>query len=395
MTERNSAGAALTPEKVAALLESALRARKNGNLPAARALLRVLAAEQPNSPQVWLALAAVAETRAEQRQALERIAKLDPQNPLARRGLARMGAVPPALAHVAEAAAPPVAAATTSVPAPTHVAPPQAQASSAAAYVAPEPPQEPGVGLAPALTPVDRPADAARALRWPLYLVLGVSLLAVLFATVLIRGASTIPFTQQAPSPGLPGSSAASATEAVAALAAAPALPAETPAAATMSLPSPTPTVPLPSPTLAAPTETPRPTLPIGEVVEQDSWHVVLLRPDYAVPLEGSIGTLQPRGRFVLALVAVGNDGPAPARIPTDLLSIVDQSGVRYLPQPSLSTAYLNAYGRGQHGDLSMEDDIPADGGNKSVPLIFDLPASARQLLLVVRGNIAGWPIGQ
>jgi hypothetical protein len=42
-----------------------------------------------------------------------------------------------------------------------------------------------------------------------------------------------------------------------------------------------------------------------------------------------------------------------------------------------------------------MEDTIPADGGNKSVPLIFDAPASARPLYLVVGESEVGWPVGQ
>jgi hypothetical protein len=130
-------------------------------------------------------------------------------------------------------------------------------------------------------------------------------------------------------------------------------------------------------------------------VVKQGQWSVVLLRPDYVVPLDGSIGALQPRGRFLLALVAVANDGAAPARIPTDLLMVVDRDGKRYQPLAAVSTAYLDAYGRGQHGDLSMEDQIPADGGNKSVPLIFDVPANARGLTLMVKGAPLGWKVGE
>ena len=109
--------------------------------------------------------------------------------------------------------------------------------------------------------------------------------------------------------------------------------------------------------------------------------------------LDGSIGSFQPRGRFVLALVAVGNDGHAAARLPSDLFALVDGAGNRYAPLPQISTAYLNTYGRGQHGDLSMEDLIPADGGNRSVPLIFDVPPGTRPLYLLAGDSSAGWPI--
>src|SRR5215212_5382794 len=53
-----------------------MRARKSGNLAASRALLRALATQQPDLPQVWLVLATVAETRAEQRHALEQVLAL-------------------------------------------------------------------------------------------------------------------------------------------------------------------------------------------------------------------------------------------------------------------------------------------------------------------------------
>ena len=103
LIEPNLAGA-LPPVSVAALLESAMRARKSGNLAASRALLRALATQQPDLPRVWLLLATVAETRAEQRHALEQVLALDPHSEPAQRGLARMSAVE---------AAPAAAAATT------------------------------------------------------------------------------------------------------------------------------------------------------------------------------------------------------------------------------------------------------------------------------------------
>jgi hypothetical protein len=112
------------------------------------------------------------------------------------------------------------------------------------------------------------------------------------------------------------------------------------------------------------------------------------------VLLDGAIGTLQPRGRFVLALVVVGNDGATPARIPADLLTLVDAQGNSYQPVPAASTAFLAAYGRGQRGDLSMEEEIPTGGGNVSIPLIFDVPPTAHGLILRVSGASVGWPVG-
>src|SRR6266540_6787468 len=80
-----------------------MRARKSGNLAASRALLRALATQQPDLPQVWLVLATVAETRAEQRHALEQVLALDPRSEPAQRGLARMNMIEAAAATPATA----------------------------------------------------------------------------------------------------------------------------------------------------------------------------------------------------------------------------------------------------------------------------------------------------
>jgi hypothetical protein len=215
-------------------------------------------------------------------------------------------------------------------------------------------------------------------------------MMAVLAAALLIRDSSATSSTAL-PTAALPGAATAPliSTQSAGTAATSPPSPEAT---ATPAPTAPPPTLARPTP---APSPTPRPALAIGQVVEHGVWHAVLLRPEDALPLDGSIGAFQPRGRFVLALVAIGNDGQAPAPVPPDLLTLVDQAGNRYSPLPAVSTAYLNTYGRGQRGDLSMEDPIPADGGNKSVPLIFDVPQQARDLYLVVNNSEAGWPVRQ
>jgi hypothetical protein len=263
--------------------------------------------------------------------------------------------------------------------------------------------------VAPALIAAEPTAtEAAPNIRWPLYTVIALSILLVLIAAILLRGNEIITALRPAPTVALPGSLAEGPANATTAAAAAPTFPgaggaapasaatvvpkAQATLAPATSIPRPTAAPPTPSP---SPQPTPRPTLAPGQVVKQGQWHAILIRPEDAVVLDGSIGSFQPRGRFILALVAVGNDGQAPARLPSNLFALVDGAGNRYTPLPLVSTAYLNSYGRGQHGDLSMEDAIPADGGNKSVPLIFDAPASARPLYLVVGESEAGWPVGQ
>jgi hypothetical protein len=402
----------LPPVSVTALLERAIRARKSGDIAAARALLRALVALQPDLARAWLVLATVAETRAEQRAALERVLALDPRNEPARRGLERIIQVEPA----APASAGNGQHADLATPAPAghahpaigelaaHAAPPLAAAPDAYA---------PGdraetVRTAPALRSAERaPERAGRDIRWPLYLVIGMSALVVLIAAILIRGSEFMAALRPAPTAALPALGAATPAVApaldVTSPAAAPAPQPDAGAATQPALASPPAEQPTsqPRPTAAPPTPipsplpTPRQTRAPGEIVQQGQWHAILIRPQDAVMLDGSIGSLQPSGRFVLALIAVGNDGQAPARLPADLFALVDGAGNRYAPLPQISTAYLNTYGRGQHGDLSMEDPIPADGGNKSVPLIFDVPSSARPLYLLVGDSSVGWQIVQ
>jgi hypothetical protein len=265
-------------------------------------------------------------------------------------------------------------------------------------------PTEEVIHAAPALRSSDIARDqAARDIRWPLYLVIGVSALVVLIAAILIRGSEFAAALRPVPTAALPLVAAATSVPALDATVDPAVAPSPAPAGGAATLPtsaapSAIPATSQPVPTAALPTATPSPpptprTLAPGQVVEQGQWHAILMRPQDAVALDGSIGSFQPRGRFVLALVAVGNDGQAPARLPDDLFVLVDGAGTRYSPLPHISTAYLNSYGRGQHGDLSMEDPIPPDGGNKSVPLIFDVPPNARPLYLLAGDSQVGWPV--
>jgi hypothetical protein len=170
-----------------------------------------------------------------------------------------------------------------------------------------------------------------------------------------------------------------------------PAAPRESPVAtiAPTDAPSPTATV-APSPTL-----TPLPTLPAGTVILRDAWTLTLLRPDHAVALNGPIGSRQPNGRFVLALVAVGNGGGAAIPAPPELFALIDEQGNRYLPEPGLSTFYLETFGRGRYGDFSLDEAIPAGVGQVSVPVIFDVPINARGLTLHLGDSVAGWPVAE
>src|SRR5262245_27975717 len=89
MTEQVSRSDHLPPEMLASLLRTVRRRQQSGDVVGARVVLRALAAQQPDDPRIWLALATVVETRDEQQQVLARALALDPQNVLARRALER------------------------------------------------------------------------------------------------------------------------------------------------------------------------------------------------------------------------------------------------------------------------------------------------------------------
>jgi Domain of unknown function (DUF4352)/Tetratricopeptide repeat len=377
MTEQQAKQARLPPEMLAALLHTVRRRQQQGDPIGARVVLRALVTQQPDDPRIWLALATVATTRDEQRRAIEQVIALDPQNTLALRALERFDT-----SDVAQTSATLEARATDE----TALAPPAAGTNEA-----------PAITPAPVLTPVPE-AERVRAIRWPLYAVIGVAVVLVLIAAAVLRvGPSP---AAQAPTPALPGTGlpptapvATAAPLPTTAVGAAPAA-AVTPNRGPGLIPSAVRPTNTARPSPPPPSTTPPPTLAPGAIVVRKPWHASLLRPEHAVLLDGAIGSLQPRGRFVLALIAVGNDGATPARIPANLFILEDRQGNRYPPTPAASTAYLNAYGRGQHGDLTLEEDLPPGGGNVSVPLIFDVPPGTRTFTLHMGDEPLGWAIG-
>jgi hypothetical protein len=379
MINQERLGDALPPETLTALIHTALRRKKDGDQVGARALLRALSLQQPDEARIWLALATVAETRAEQYQALARVIALDPQHPLAQRGLERFaGAVPP------PPPGRPAADRTTPVlPSAADLAAEQPAPRDTAALAS----QGADTAFAPTVLKPVAPRAFGTGFHWFQYLAIALAVFAVLVVAGLLR-LSPIPAAGPVATPAL-GQAQVSPERATAAAsgvstsqpsAATPASAAARPSAAPATL------TPIRAPTAL-------PILAAGDLITRPPWEVSLLRPDYAVLLDGSIGTLQPKGRFVLTLVAVSNTGQVPARLPSDLFALVDTRGQRYLALSAASTIYLNTYGRGQRGDFSMEEDIPPSGGVYSVPLIFDVPTSAAGLTLHVGTMPAGWLI--
>lgn len=379
MSSKHQADRRLSADMTVGLLRRAQQERTRGNAQGARAILRALAEHKPQDLRVWMLLATVAEDRIEQARVFEHILTLAPDHQIAQRGLERLRAAglpsrlpeaPPAQPNVADFLAD-------------------------TRWMQPleEPPDAPPA-MAPVALSADPPAEPPARRRWgPLLVVtLGLAAAAVL---LLVRPWEQPPQAALQPTPA-PPTPAGTPTPTLEPVTLEP-VGTPTPARA-QATPSPAPTAkpsqPASSPT---PDTTATPTAPAGlasgQIVRAGIWTVTVLDSEHVRELAGSIGpTLQPSGRFVLALVTVSNGGSRPARLPRDLLALFDQSGQRYLAQPGASTVYLETYGRGRFGDFSAEDLLPPSG-NLSVPLIFDVPQRSRSLTLRVGAAPAGWAV--
>ncbi len=363
------------------LLVMATDLARGGNPGGARTLFLALTREHPQDPRPWLGLAAAAASTDERRQALERALALDPANQQAQQALQRLvardvGHTPP------DDAAPGTMAALAPPETDTAPAPP---AQPAAAEAEEEPERNPFPLLNLIMTGI---------------IVLLLAALGFVIGRALLAGNQTIaaPTTPALPTT-LPAASAPPlappSPSPVATTPPTPLPPTSVPTSAAVAVV--VPTAPELAPSLAAPPASPTApiTLPLGTVVDYDGWSATLLRPDYAVTLDGAIGDLRPAGRFVLAVVAVSNNSPAPRVIPPELFVLRDSAGRSYSPVPGASSAYLALYQRAQRGDLALEDSFAPGSGMRSVPLLFDVPPDAGGLQLLVPGaGPTGWPVG-
>jgi hypothetical protein len=367
------------------LLQVAAQAAKTGKRDAARGIFRALSRDKPNDLRVWMGLAATAATADERRGALERALALDPRNPVIQRELAALGG-------------------STALVAPTRAAQPRVDDADAQVTVQLASGETRTASLVTLLSPDDeaayfppataRPIGSRRVERsvsfgW-LSGLLSIAALALLiwFAWPSLRpGTQSLPLIQATPALLVPtnGVTIVPVTTMASAVQA-------TPVPATVLLPSALPTTAAPLVPTLVPTSGP---LALGTVLEYDGWSATLLRPDYALALDGAIGDVQPQGRFVLALMAVRNGTALTRAIPGELFVLFDEQGRSYLPTPGMSSVYLDLFERGQRGDLALEDTFPANSGIVSVPLIFDVSPDAQGLVLTLAGDRdQGWALG-
>jgi hypothetical protein len=373
------------------LLRVGVGVARNGNRAAARALFLALTREYPAESRAWLGLSGVAATPAEQRDALERALALDPANQRAHQALARLRAADPPAERVTQVLPETMlgGAARPRPAAEPAAAPPSIDDQEPAPAGSPLVPLSLADNHAPpTLTPA-APADAEEPGRFPLLnAIMAVVILALLATVGLLIGRAWLspagglgsgPTTVLQPQPSADPASVPTAATAGPA-----------PTIVTSVLAGPTanlPNAPAQGPTIAS-------ELPLGTVLDADGWSATLLRPDYAVFLDGAIGDLRPVGRFVLTLIAVSNNDPAPRSLPPTLFTLSDTQGRRYSPIAGASSAYLALYGRGQRGDLALEDQLEPASGMRTIPLIYDVPPDATGLVLRFGPADAGWPIG-
>jgi hypothetical protein len=392
------------PDSLDQLLKLGADAARSGNRPAARSLFLALSREHPHDVRVWIGLAGVAASRNEQREALERIVALDPDHERARQALARLNG---------DAPAPPSPRVTPLLVELPRPLPAEDEELGTAVVVEPRSPT-----LDDDTQPAPAPFPVLNVIAMAVILLL-LAALGVLLGRALLDGARPQPAPTATPglilqpTPGgaagpsgststqPPGVTAAPATATPAETATSPArataatVESTAPAAAATSRAQPTAAT-APARATAVPTPAQNLTLPMGTPLDYDGWTAVLVRPDYAVPLDGAIGELRPTGRFVLAVVAVSNNSPTPRVIPPDMFALVDAAGRSFAPVPGASTAYLALYERAQRGDLALEDTFEPVVGLRSVPVIFDVPLDAAGLRLTVKGaGPAGWPVGE
>ena len=255
-----------------------------------------------------------------------------------------------------------------------------ASPDAAAVATAPAPDQTPISAGGEGTTTVDAAAPAAEATAVPPATAPGAEATAVPPATAPGAEATAAP---PAAAPGGEGTAAPPATGQTTVVV--------VPPDATIA-PPPTPTTappPPPPPPAAVDVAAANPAAaPNGTVITAGSWSYT-----YAGIKNigtGSYGGAPPtRGQFQILLLAVGNNGQQPATIPDGFFVLKDAQGRVYDFNRAASVDYLNRFGGpGVAADVGADATFPNNGQLTSVPLLFDVPPDATNLVLLSRENV-------
>ncbi len=440
------------------ILQLGIEAAREGNREEARNLFSLLTRQEPDNVQAWLWLAGVADGPDQRRVALEQVVALDPSNEMAQKGLQAMGAAPSARADERvvppTVELPPASTPSTRDltdeeryaaeldsafddydTVPRAETPPRIELGEDTLVGVPSSAASERATERAAMSSRDRARERAQSRReasrtrafdddsaaapvnsGPNYLLLGLATLvglgllfllyrflfgggqqvAIDTTATAVRGGVGITETVEAgPTPTLEGIGVLTPTDSL--------IP-TTPLTPTDSL---TPTTPLtptdgltpttapvgPPPELANVNPAP---VEVGAVLEANGWNFSF--PDLcplgcAAVVGPQIGSFsaQPGNTFVIVLMAVANNTGTPQPLPPDFFVVKDAQGNVYQPQPQVSSAYVI---RGVNADVGMEDQVPANGGTTSMPLVFEVKPGATNLVLFARSKTdQGWPL--
>lgn len=162
----------------------------------------------------------------------------------------------------------------------------------------------------------------------------------------------------------------------------------------------PTPEAPVETPPAEQPPAAPAPAppgdlaaanpaiLPIETIIEAGSWTF-----SYGgiqnVTDRAYAGSPPSRGQYQIVLMAVGNRGDAAASIPDGFFVLKDAQGRVYDFNRAASTEYfIAAGGAGNAADIGADAQVPNNNVLTSVPLLFDVPPDAANLVLLSRDNL-------
>lgn len=360
----------LGSHEIAGLIRIARNAHARGSGERARALLHTLAQRAPDEREVWWAIADVAADPRERLRALERIVEIDRR------------AIVPVARHTMSAGPPPVDRGRTVIMITAAVIVAIVLAGLTFAWYGGGFDRAFGGvvwgGVASAVTPA-----------WP---------------TALVRDMERAPAISADATPRISAKSVAlatlpSVTQVVVQQAAT--TPVRQPSLPTAQVPLdqrmlpgvivvPPPTQLMPTPSVVSGTAVPH--HQPGVVYSTGQWQLSVLRASDVVWFDGAIDGRDARGRYAVALVIIINNGDA-SIVPGTLFSAIDAQGRRYRAEVDLSRAYLDAFGRGVRGDISLAEVIPGAGVSVSVPVVFDVPADAGGVRVVIGDDDAGWQV--
>jgi len=97
--------------------------------------------------------------------------------------------------------------------------------------------------------------------------------------------------------------------------------------------------------------------------------------------------SVQPKGRYLVVLMLVQNTGTTPQQIPDGLYMVTDEQGRTATFNRQASVDYYQTYLNTNPGDYPANAKIPVTTTPVSVPLLFDVPLDATNLIMTSANN--------